>query len=208
MTAIGDGTISMATATGQTIDVGTTDTTTYHRQAPAAATDVAVGSSVRLTLSGGFGGQGGGFGGGQGVPAASAAPGAASATVTDVEVLLPVATTTQGNGTPQQGGFGGRRAGTTGTVTAIGDGSITITTSNGQTTQAAITDATTYHQQAAATAADVTVGSPIRVTVSGFGGFGGGQGGFGAQPGQGGVAASPAAGAAGPTISASDVESC
>jgi hypothetical protein len=89
VSAVADGTISIATANGQTLDVTTADTTTYHQQAAATAADVVVGSSVRVTADGGFPG-----GPGQGrQPPASAAPDAAAGTpavtASDVEVLLP-----------------------------------------------------------------------------------------------------------------------
>jgi len=204
VSAVGDGTITFSSADGQTTQVATTASTTYHQQAAATAADVVVGSSVRVTVAGGFGG---GFGGGQpGAPAASPAPGAAAGTpalsASDVEILLP----TQDPGTsapaPGRGGFG--RGGLTGTVSSVGDGTITITTASGPTLDVATTDTTTYHQQAAATAADVTVGSSIRITAAG--GFGGGFG--GGQPGQGAPAASAAPGGAAPAaaITASDVE--
>ena len=109
-----------------------------------------------------------------------------------------------------RGGFG--RGGLTGTVSAVGDGSISITTANGQTLDVATTDTTTYHQQAAATADAVTVGSSIRITAAGGfgGGFGGGQGAVRARdPVRARVrrpAQRRAAGAAAPAITASDVE--
>ncbi len=96
MAAIGDGSISITTSNGQTVDIATTDTTTYHQQAAATADAVTVGSSIRITAAGGFGGGFGGQGQGTGQgagPAASAAPGAAAGppavTASDVEVLLP-----------------------------------------------------------------------------------------------------------------------
>ncbi len=197
VSAIGDGTISYTTATGATTEVATTETTTYHQQTPATAADVVVGSSVRITVEGGFGG---GRPGGV-APAASAAPGAAPATTrptaTDIQVLpasdAGSATTTTG---PERG-FG--RGGLTGTVTAVGDGTVNISTAGGQTIDVATTSTTTYHGEATATAADVVVGSSIRVTAAG--GFGGG---LPAAPG-----ASPAAAGAGTvtaSITASDVE--
>jgi len=206
VSALGDGTITFTTADGQTTEVTTTDSTTYHKQAAATAADVTVGSSVRITMAGGFGGGFGGGQPGQGLPAASAAPGGAAGvptlSATDVEILLP--TTDQGTTAPAQGRGGFGRGGLTGTVSAVGDGSISITTADGQTLSVATSDATTYHQQAAATAADVAVGSSIRITAAG--GFGGGFG--GGLPGQGAPAASAAPGGAAPAaaITASDVE--
>ena len=179
VSALGDGTITYTTEDGQTTEVTTSDATTYHMQAAATVADVIVGSSVRITPAGGFGG-------GAGISAE------------DVEILLP----TQGDSTSTTGvaepgrGFG--RGGLTGTVSAITDGTISITTATGQTMDVATTDATTYHQQAAATAADVVIGSSVRVTADG--GFGG--------PGQGLPSASAAPGTGTDTTprSASDVE--
>ncbi len=203
VTAVGDGTISFTTASGQTTDVATTDTTTYHQQTPATAADVVVGSSVRITAQGGFGG---GFGDrpGQGAPAASAAPGAVVAsttpTATDVQIL-PASDAGSGAASIGQGrGFG--RGGLTGTVSAIGDGTISFSTAGGQTIDIATTPTTTYHGETAATAADVVAGSSIRITAAG--GFGGGFG-----VGQPGVPAASAGTASGPSaaaITASDVE--
>ena len=62
-----------------------------------------------------------------------------------------------------------------GTVTAVSDDSVTITTDSGQEVTVSTTDDTTYHQQAAATADDVTTGSTVQVQLEGLGGrFGGG----------------------------------
>ena len=171
MSAIGDGTISYTTATGATTEVATTETTTYHQQTPATAADVVVGSSVRITVEGGFGG---GRPGGV-APAASAAPGAAPATTTptatDIQVLPASDAGSATTATGPERGFG--RGGLTGTVTAVGDGTVSISTAGGQTIDVATTSTTTYHGEAAATAADVVVGSSIRVTAAG--GFGGGS---------------------------------
>jgi preprotein translocase subunit YajC len=173
VSALGDGTITYTTADGQTTEVTTSDATTYHQQAAATVADVTVGSSVTITPAGGFGGGGG-------------------LSASDVEILLP----TQSDGTSTTGaadpgrGFG--RGGLTGTVSAVADGTISIATATGQTLDVTTTDTTTYHQQAAADAADVVVGSSIRITAAG--GFGG----------PGAPAASP--GAAVAAITASDVE--
>ncbi len=96
-----------------------------------------------------------------------------------------------GAGAAQGGGFG-RRAGLTGTVSAVGDGTITYTTTDGQSTEVATTDTTTYHQQAAATGADVTVGASVRITPAG--GFG--AGGPGQAQGAPSASAAPGAGSA------------
>jgi hypothetical protein len=186
--AIGDGTITFTTPTGQAAEVTITDATTWHQQQVATAADVAVGSLVRIS-----------------VDPAALTTGTAALTATDVQVLLP----TEGTGVsaasqaaaPQDPGRGGfARGGLTGTVSAIGAGTLAITTADGQTTQLATTDATTYQRQEVATPADVTVGSSIRVTAAG--GFGGGR------PGQGGpVGSAPPGTVAGtPAITASDVE--
>ncbi len=173
VSALGDGSVTFTTADGQPTEVTTTDSTTYHQQAAATVADVTLGSSVRITPAGGFGSG-------------------AGLSASDVEILLP----TQGDGTSTTGaadqgrGFG--RGGLTGTVAAVGDGSISLSTAAGQTIDIATTPTTTYHQQAAATAADVVVGSSIRITAAG--GFGG----------PGAPAASPGAAAA--AITASDVE--
>jgi hypothetical protein len=51
VTAIADGSLTVQTASGQSITVGVPSTVTYHAQAGASATDVKVGSSVELTVS-------------------------------------------------------------------------------------------------------------------------------------------------------------
>ena len=77
-----------------------------------------------------------------------------------------------------RGGFGAdSRLSISGTVTAISADSMTITTSSGATVEVSISGNTTYHQQAAATSADVTTGKTVVVEVAGFGGRGGGGGG-------------------------------
>jgi hypothetical protein len=60
-------TLTIATANGQTIQVTTGDSTTYHTQAPATAADVKTGSNVQVQLQ--FDGNGGGA-----RPNASSAP--------------------------------------------------------------------------------------------------------------------------------------
>jgi len=62
-----------------------------------------------------------------------------------------------------------------GTVTAVSDDAVTITTDSGQEVSVSTTDDTTYHQQAAASADDVTTGSTVQVQLEALGGrFGGG----------------------------------
>jgi hypothetical protein len=87
-----------------------------------------------------------------------------------------------GNGL-NQGGAGAFGAGgitVDGTVTAVNGDSMTIKTANGQEITVSTNGDTTYHQQAAATAGDVTTGSDVLVRLDGFRGrFG--QGGPGAS---------------------------
>jgi hypothetical protein len=106
-------------------------------------------------------------------------------------------TGTQGGGVPGGGqGFpgGGRGLGGTpsliGTVTSIGDASITIQLESGQALDVATGDATQYHQQQPIDRSQITVGAPVQVQVDGLGGFGGRFPGGG----QGGPAASAAPG--------------
>jgi hypothetical protein len=111
------------------------------------------------------------------------------------------------------GGFGpgallGAGSGITveGTVSAIAADSLTLAV-NGTSTEVKTDASTTYHRQAVATAADVTVGSKVLVRVSGFGGRAmvGGQGGPSASsaPRASAVAGAPAGGL--PTFTATDV---
>jgi hypothetical protein len=90
-----------------------------------------------------------------------------------------------GNG-PNQGGPGAFATGgltVEGTVTAMDGDSLTIRTANGQEITVSTNGDTTYHQQAAATANDVSTGSNVLVRLDGFRGrFGGGGGGQGASP--------------------------
>ncbi len=90
--------VTIKLASGATVNVATDGTTTYHQQAAGASSDVAVGKTVQVELSGaggfgGFGGRGGGAGAGASPPAAvgggttggnagasPAAPGASAAT--------------------------------------------------------------------------------------------------------------------------------
>jgi hypothetical protein len=138
----------------------------------------AVGRATAPTAAAsGFRGGNGQFPGGQGfIPNGSFAPG-------------------QGG----QGGFGGDRALTiSGTVKSIDGTTMTITTANGNETRIDISG-TTYHSQAAATAADVKAGSSVAVEVTGFGGF---RGRPDASAGPG-ASAAPVAGTG--TIKATDV---
>ena len=68
------------------------------------------------------------------------------------------------------GAFGGGNISLTGQVSAIADGSITITTSGGQNVTVQVPSTVTYHAQAGAAATDVKVGSNVELTVgrSGF----------------------------------------
>jgi hypothetical protein len=94
------------------------------------------------------------------------------------------------------GGFGDRTMTITGTVKSVDGTTLTITTESGTETTVDISGST-YHSQAAATAADVTAGTSVSVSVTGLGGFRGGPGSS---------AAPDASGAPGPgTITATDV---
>ena len=66
-----------------------------------------------------------------------------------------------------RGGFGGAAGGLgiSGTVESIDGDTMTIKTANGQTIEVTISDSTTYHTQAPATAADVTTGSTVQVQL-------------------------------------------
>jgi len=137
----------------------------------------AVGRTTAPTVAaGGFRGGNGQFQGGQGfTPNGSFAPG-------------------------QGGGFGGDRALTvSGTVKSIDGTTMTITTANGNETTIDISG-TTYHSQAAATAADVEPGVTVAVQVTGLSGFRGGPDASGAPDANG----APGAGGTG-TIKATDV---
>ena len=92
-----------------------------------------------------------------------------------------------------RGGFGAdSRLSISGTVTAISADSMTITTSSGATVEVSISGNTTYHQQAAATSADVATGKTVVVEVAGFGGRGGGGAGSSPAP-SGGTTTAPTA---------------
>ena len=77
------------------------------------------------------------------------------------------------------GGGGDTSVTISGTVKSVDGTTLTITTANGTDT-AIDTSASTFHAQSAATAADVTVGSTVSVSVSGLGFRLGGNGGGGA----------------------------
>ena len=91
----------------------------------------------------------------------------------------------------------------TGTVDSVSGTTMTLKETNGSTVTVNLASTTTYHAQAAATAADVTTGKQVQVEVQIAGGFGG-QGVPGASPG---ADASPVPGASAPTrtITARDV---
>jgi len=105
--------------------------------------------AATATGTGGLGGRNDGFGGNGGFPGpfASGAPGLGRAGLGS-GVLL------------------------TGTVESVGNGTLTIKTENGTTVDVTIQDATTYHSQSAASAADVTTGSQVQVQLE-VGGAGG-----------------------------------
>jgi hypothetical protein len=107
-----------------------------------------------------------------------------------------------GSFAPGQGGFGGlggdRALTISGTVKSIDGTTMTITTADGNETKVDISGST-YHSQAAATAADVKAGSSVAVEVTGFGGFRGRPDASGAPD------ASAAPGAGTGTIKATDV---
>jgi hypothetical protein len=99
----------------------------------------------------------------------------------------------------RNGGFGALAGGgtaITGSVTAIGNGTITIQTSAGTPVTITVPSTATYHGQTAASATDVTVGSQVQVTINRAGFRGGAPDASGAP------AASPGAGL---TISATDI---
>ena len=78
--SVTDTTLTLKTASGQTIQVALNGSTTYHAQTDATASDVTTGGKVLVRLSGR-----GGFVGGNGGPAASGAP--TSPTANDVTVV-------------------------------------------------------------------------------------------------------------------------
>jgi hypothetical protein len=91
VTAISNGSITIQTSNGQSVTLQVPATVTYHAQASAAPTDVAVGTNVQVSVS-----RGGGRNDASGQPAASGQPGAGggtggfggfSMTVTDITVV-------------------------------------------------------------------------------------------------------------------------
>ena len=88
VTAIANGSITIQTANGQPITLTVPSTVTYHAQASAAPSDVAVGTNVEVRVS-----RGAGRPDASGQPAASGAPGGAGGfggfnmTVTDITVV-------------------------------------------------------------------------------------------------------------------------
>ncbi len=101
-----------------------------------------------------------------------------------------------------RGGFGGGVL-ITGTVDSVSGTTMTLKEANGTSVIVNLAGTTTYHAQAAATAADLTAGKQVQVQVEIAGGFGGGAGAAGASP-----AASPETGGTGTTtrtVTATDV---
>ena len=78
--SVTDTTLTLKTASGQTIQIALNGSTTYHAQTDATASDVTTGGKVLVRLNGR-----GGFVGGNGGPAASGAP--TSPTANDVTVV-------------------------------------------------------------------------------------------------------------------------
>jgi hypothetical protein len=68
------------------------------------------------------------------------------------------------------GGFGNRAVVLTGTVTSLEGSSLVITSADGTRTTIDVSGAT-FHAQAAATAADLTPGASVSISVGGFGGL-------------------------------------
>jgi hypothetical protein len=83
--------ITIKTANGQTVTIGTGASTTYHTQTPATASDVTTGKTVQVQLgfngARGNGGNGGGANGGNGGPAASGAPAGPLGTADSITVV-------------------------------------------------------------------------------------------------------------------------
>jgi hypothetical protein len=80
-----------------------------------------------------------------------------------------------GNGGTRGFGLGGGGLTISGTVESVTADTMTVTTANGQTIEVTLDGETAYHQQAPATASDVTAGSSVSVQVT-TGGFGPGAG--------------------------------
>ena len=96
-------------------------------------------------------------------------------------VTAPAAATGSGRGafaangttasTSGTGGFARNGALTvSGTVAAVGGGTITVKTAAGTDTTFATTGTTTYHTAAVGTASDAAVGSTVEIQMAGFGG--------------------------------------
>ena len=102
-----------------------------------------------------------------------------------------------------RGGFGGGVL-VTGTVDSVSGTTMTLKEANGSTVTVNLAGTTTYHAQAAATAADVTTGKQVQVEVQIAGGVGG-QDVPGASPGAAAIPAPGASGAPTRTITARDV---
>ncbi len=100
--------------------------------------------------------------------------------------ILPGGAAASGAPGALNGGFGGGGLSIEGTVTAVSADSITVQLASGQSVTIPTNADTTYHSQAAATAADVTSGSTVRVQLQGNGrgvfGNGNGNGGQGVGP--------------------------
>jgi hypothetical protein len=96
-------------------------------------------------------------------------------------------------GTFGRGGFGGGVL-VTGTVDSVSGTTMTLKEANGSTVTVNLASTTTYHAQAAATAADVTTGKQVQVEVQIAGGLGG-QDVPGASPGAAANPSPPASGA-------------
>ena len=92
-----------------------------------------------------------------------------------------------------RGGFGGGVL-VTGTVDSVSGTTMTLKETNGSTVTVNLASTTTYHAQAAATAADVTTGKQVQVEVQIAGGLGG-QDVPGASPGAAANPSPPASGA-------------
>lgn len=95
------------------------------------------------------------------------------------------------------GALGGGGTEITGSVTAVGDGTLTITIAGGQSVTVTVPSTATYHGQTSASASDVAVGSQVQVSIN-RAGFRGGRPDASGAPG-----ANPAAG--GLTLTATDV---
>ncbi|MBP1704799.1 MAG: hypothetical protein H6Q36_538 [Chloroflexi bacterium] len=88
VSAISGDTLTLATGSGQTVEVGVADAT-WHGQTNASGSDATVGSQVQVLISGGFGRNPGAgqVPGASPDPNASAAPGTGSITASEVTIL-------------------------------------------------------------------------------------------------------------------------